>query len=192
MTVWFKPVKNGSTVGKGKYYAIPQSTGTMDIEALAKHMSEHNSPYSKGVIMGLLTDMVSCIREMVLTGQNVRLDNLAIFSVGIKNKKGGAETAEEVARVNCEGAKLRARAIGDFTSAQLQYAVEFVRLPQSGATSTADDDDTDTDNTGGSGSQTSGGQTSGGGTSTDTGDNTDPTDTSTRSDGDDSGDGFQG
>lgn len=166
MAVFFKPVKNSSKMGNGKYYALPQATGTMDLEQLAEHMSEHNSPYSKGVIMGLITDMVSCIREMVLSGQNVKLDNLAIFSLGIKNKKGGSDTAEGVACNNCEGVKLRARAIGEFTSAQLAYAVELKKLPTgtSGSTSGGTGADTgggntDPSDTGGSGSQTSGSDT---------------------------------
>ena len=49
------------------------------VEQLAKHMSEHNMPYSQGVIKGILTDMVSCIKELMLMGQPVKLADLAIF-----------------------------------------------------------------------------------------------------------------
>ena len=31
---------------------------TIDFEGLVSHMSEHNSPYSRGVIHGVLTDML--------------------------------------------------------------------------------------------------------------------------------------
>ena len=68
---------------KGLWYARPVIEETFDIEKLAKHMSNHNTPYSSGVIKGVLADMVSCTKELILDGKNVKLDDLAIFSVGI-------------------------------------------------------------------------------------------------------------
>ena len=67
---------------KGLWYARPVIEETFDIEKLAKHMSNHNTPYSSGVIKGVLADMVSCTKELILDGKNVKLDDLAIFSVG--------------------------------------------------------------------------------------------------------------
>ena len=65
---------------KGFWYARPVIEETFDIEKLAKHMSNHNTPYSSGVIKGVLTDMVSCTKELILDGKNVKMDDLAIFS----------------------------------------------------------------------------------------------------------------
>lgn len=39
---------------KGLWYARPVIEETFDIEKLAKHMSNHNTPYSSGVIKGVL------------------------------------------------------------------------------------------------------------------------------------------
>ena len=64
----------------GKAYARVDYKEQFDVTKLAKHMSEHNTPYSKGAIKGVLTDMVDCIRELVLEGKAVKLPNLAIFS----------------------------------------------------------------------------------------------------------------
>ena len=69
----------------GKWFAYPVIEETLNIDALSEHMSNHNSPFSKGVIKGLLTDMVNCIKEQLLEGKNVKIDDLAIFSIGIKN-----------------------------------------------------------------------------------------------------------
>ena len=97
----------------GKWFAYPVIEETMNLEALSEHMSHHNSPFSKGVIKGLLTDMVNCIKELLLEGKNVKIDDLAIFSIGIKNSKGGATTEEEFSvSKNISGVKLRARATG--------------------------------------------------------------------------------
>ncbi len=54
---------------------------TVDFEDLVTHMSEHNSPYSRGVIHGVLIDMLSCLQELVLDGKSVRLGELGLFSV---------------------------------------------------------------------------------------------------------------
>ena len=104
----------------GKWFAYPVIEETIDLDGLSEHMSNHNSPYSKGVIKGLLTDMIGCIKELLLEGKNVKIDDLAIFSLGIKNKKGGAVTEDEftIAK-NISGVKLRARATGTLVAKSL-------------------------------------------------------------------------
>ena len=51
----------------GKYYAYPVITQTVGIDGLAEHMASHNTPFSKGAIKGMITDMVSCIKESAKT-----------------------------------------------------------------------------------------------------------------------------
>ena len=74
---------------KGYWYARSVVVQTYDLEKLAEYMSAHNTPYSKGAIAGVLTDMVACIRELVLEGVAVKIPDLAIFSAGIRSQ--GAE-----------------------------------------------------------------------------------------------------
>ena len=104
---------------KGLWYARPVIEETFNIETLAKHMANHNTPYSAGVIKGVLADMISCIKELILDGKNVKLDDLAIFSVGIVSKKGAASAAEFTLANNVKGLKLRARATGELSNAQI-------------------------------------------------------------------------
>lgn len=68
----------------GKYFGRTVVNETYDLDKLAEHMSNHNTPLSKGAIYRVLTDMVSCIREIVLDGNAVKIPNLAIFLAGIK------------------------------------------------------------------------------------------------------------
>ncbi len=49
-------------------------------------MAEHNSPYSRGVIHGVLIDMLACLQELVLDGKSVRLGELGLFSLGISGR----------------------------------------------------------------------------------------------------------
>lgn len=104
---------------KGLWYARPVIEETFEIEKLARHMANHNTPYSAGVIKGVLADMVACIKELILDGKNVKLDDLAIFSVGIVSKKGAQSAAEFSLANNVKGLKLRARATGDLSNAQI-------------------------------------------------------------------------
>ena len=103
----------------GKWFAKNVVEETIDLDGLAGHMSNHNSPYSKGVIKGLLTDMIGCIKELLLEGKNVKIDDLAIFSLGIKNKEMAAKEEDFTVSKNISGVKLKARATGDLMSKSL-------------------------------------------------------------------------
>lgn len=114
-----KKNNNESSGAYGKYYAYPVVEETMDLEALAQHMEEHNSGFSEAMCVGVLKAMVKCIKEQLLSGKNVKIDNLAIFSCGIRNKQGAASEEEFTVSNNIEGIKLRARATGMLSNANL-------------------------------------------------------------------------
>ena len=134
MSVFYRKYqnKNRHSVAYGKWFARAVTIGkTIDINELAKHMSEHNTPYSKGAIKGVLTDMVGCIRELMLEGKSVKLDGLAIFSAGIKTKKKGAPTSEDFSTTkHIDSVYMRARATGEFTRAELTKAGNVTELPK--------------------------------------------------------------
>ena len=143
-----KQNKNRKSPAFGKWFAFPVIEETIDLDALAEHMSNHNTPYSKGAIKGMLTDMVGCIKELLLEGKNVKIADLAIFSLGIKNNGGVA--SEEVFSVskNIKGVKLRARATGELIAKNLN--LEATLKKASATTKVA-----------GNGGTTGGGSTSG-------------------------------
>ena len=103
----------------GKWYARAVCDETVDIKGLAAHMASHNTPYSTGAIHGMLKDMVNCTKELLLDGKNVKIDDLAIFSVGIVSRKGAASAADFTLADNVKGLKLRARATGELSNAQI-------------------------------------------------------------------------
>lgn len=59
------------------------------------------------------------IKQILLLGYNVKLDNLAIFSIGIKNKEGAATEEEFSTSKNIAGVRLRSRATGELNYANL-------------------------------------------------------------------------
>ena len=67
----------------GKYYPRVSYKQTLNIHEMAKHMSEHNTPFSEGTIEGILRDFVKCTREQTLMGNTVKVDDLAIFKVSV-------------------------------------------------------------------------------------------------------------
>ena len=141
-----KQIKNAKSPVVGRWFAYPVISETIDLSGLAKHMASHNTPYSAGVIKGLLTDMVTCIKELMLEGKNVKLDDLGIFSLGIKNRKGGAESEEDFSvSENIEGVKYRARATGELTPKNLNLVAKMKKATvvdakkPAGSSSSSDD-----------------------------------------------------
>ena len=122
--------KNSKSSAFGQWYGRAVTMGkTVSLEDLAEHMAEHNTPYSEGVIKGVLTDMVSCIRELVLEGKAVKIPNLCIFSAGIKTK--GAASAEDFsAAANVLSTYLRARSTGRFTREEVTKKATLRELPK--------------------------------------------------------------
>ena len=114
-----KQNKNSKSLAFGKWYAYPVIEETVDLEALASHMASHNTPFSKGAITGMLTDMVNCIKELLLEGKNVKIADLAIFSLGIKNNGGASAEDDFSITKNIKGVKLRARATGELITKSL-------------------------------------------------------------------------
>lgn len=163
----------------GKWFPRVVSDETIGLEELAAHMASHNTPYSKGAILGMLTDAAACTKELLLLGKNVKFADIAIFSLGLK-VKGGAPTKEDfnVAKYIL-GLKLRARATGELKTENLGTTIKLINLAAPATenpgnpgnpVNPGNPDDTGKDNPSGGGSQTTGGggsQTEGGGGNTD-------------------------
>ena len=135
-----KQIKIASSRAYGKWFAKNVVEETIDLDGLAEHMSNHNSPYSKGVIKGLLTDMIGCIKELLLEGKNVKIDDLAIFSLGIKNKLAANSEDEFTVSKNVEGVKLRARATGELMSKTLNLEATLKKAQYINGKLTSGDD----------------------------------------------------
>ena len=159
------------------YFAYPVIEETINLDDLAEHMSNHNTPYSKGAIKGMLTDMVGCIKELLLEGKNVKIADLAIFSLGIKNNGGAVSEEAFTVSKNIKGVKLRARATGELIAKSLNLEATLKKASATtktsgnggsnggGTTPTGGDSNTGgSQNQSGSGSSQSGGESQNGGT----------------------------
>ena len=128
-----------------KWYAKAVQDRTIEFEDLVTHMSEHNSPYSRGVIHGVLTDMLDCVKELVLDGKSVRLGDLGLFSVGLKTS--GAKSRDRwTVATHVQGVTLNVRNTKTWSNAELRKNTTLQELiGYDDGSSTNDEGDTPTD-----------------------------------------------
>ena len=199
--LYLSKVKESSeTEQAGKYYARVSYKQTMSIQDMAHHMSEHNTMFSEGSILGVLTDFVRCVREMVLNGNTVKIDNLAIIKATVEANgleklydanadktataslgtlKEGDKTGAAVKTI-----KLLAQSTGDFTRDELRKDVKLswtdktkaeIAAAKGGGSNENENGDSGSNGSNGSnGSSTNTGENEnpGGGDNTKTGENT--------------------
>ena len=136
-----KVTESSESEQAGKLYARVSYKQTLSVQDMAHHMAEHNTMFSEGSITGILIDFVKCVREQVLMGNTVKIDNLAIFkatveangldvlydadadkvaSATIGNLAEGAKTGPAVKVI-----KLLAQSTGDFTRDELKKDVKL-------------------------------------------------------------------
>ena len=120
-----KKNNNSHSSAYGKYYAHPVVEETIGLADLARHMEDHSTGFSEAMCMGVLTAMVKCIKEQLLAGKNVKIDNLAIFSCGIRNREGAVKEEDFSVANNIAGVKLRARATGNLSNAKINLAASL-------------------------------------------------------------------
>ena len=136
-----KVTENSEREQAGKTYARVDYKETLSVQDRARHMAEHNTAFSEGSITGILIDFVKCIREQVLNGNTVKIDNLAIFKATVEaNPLEVLYDAEQdkVAQATigtlAEGAKtgpavkvvkLLAQSTGEFTRDELKKSVKL-------------------------------------------------------------------
>ena len=158
-----RPLVNPKSAYNGRFYAYPAIEETVDLKALAKHMANHHSGFSEAVCSAVVQSMVRCIKEMVLEGKNVKIDDLAIFSCGIVNATGGAVTAAEFTTTrHIRRVKLRARATGELSNASLNLEASLKKAyytTNGGLVMLPDDTPSDTGGSGSSGGSGNDGNT---------------------------------
>jgi len=172
-----KVTESSETEQAGKMYARVSYKQTMSVQDMAKHMAEHNTMFSEGSICGILIDFVKCVREMVLMGNTVKIDNLAIFkatveanaletlydaeqdktaTAAIGTLPAGAKTGNAVKTI-----KLLAQSTGEFTRDELKKDAKLAWTDKTKAEIAAAKGETN--GSSGSGSEQGGGSNTGGG-----------------------------
>ena len=116
----------GKDAGKKKFYAAAVQDRTMEFEDFVTHISEHNSPYSRGTVHGVLMDTLDCLQELILDGKSVRLSDLGLFSIGMTSR--GEETAEKVNASSITGVHLIVRNTKNWSNSELRKMCKITAL----------------------------------------------------------------
>ena len=87
-------------------------------------MSTHNTPFSTGAIHGMLKDMVNCIKELLMDGKNVKIDDLGMLQRGHPARRGPSRRRISPRR-QYHRRTLRARATGNLSSASLKLTAKL-------------------------------------------------------------------
>ena len=170
--------QSGENAGKKLWYATAVSDREMNFEDFVTHISEHNSPYSRGTIHGVLMDTLDCLKELILDGKSVRLSDLGLFSIGMTSR--GEETREKVTAASVQGVHLIVRNTKNWSNAELKKLTKIVAYDEyvagegGGTSGNPGGGSGSGDTTQGGGTQEGGGsQEGGGGTQEGGGGNTD-------------------
>ena len=110
--------QTGENAGKKLWYATAVSDREMSFEDFVTHISEHNSPYSRGTIHGVLMDTLDCLKHLILDGKSVRFSDLGLFSIGMSSK--AEDTKEKVTAASVDGVHLIVRNTKSWSNAELR------------------------------------------------------------------------
>ena len=177
--------KNDKSAAYGKWFGRAVHE-IMEFDEFIEHMAKHHCVYSEGTLRGALIEMEICLRELLLEGKAVCLDDLGIFALSIANKKGGADESKDYTaslitgvRMNLYlGKRFRAREL--YKDAKFKEADKYIGdgnyyepdpdAEQAGTSesdgpegNTGDNTNTGTNTGGNTGDNTGGGDNGGGG-----------------------------
>ena len=148
--------QTGENAGKTLWYATAVTDREMGFEEFVTHIAEHNSPYSRGTVHGVLMDTLDCLQELILDGKSVRLSDLGLFSLGMTSR--GEKTKKEVTAQSVLGVHLIVRNTKNWSNSELK---KKCKLQEYGTFVNYSDD---SDNEGDGGGTSQGGSGSGGST----------------------------
>ncbi len=124
----------------GKYFAEADTKEPLSLKGFARHLSEHGKLVDYSLAVLVLQNIVSCMKEMLVQGQPVKLDGLGTFTPVIENDGSQAVGTVEatlenglenlIAGVhirltpeNSKGEKLTSRALKDDCTFKAAYVV---------------------------------------------------------------------
>ena len=116
--------QTGENAGKKLWYATAVSDREMSFEDFVTHISEHNSPYSRGTIHGVLMDTLDCLKHLILDGKSVRFSDLGLFSIGMTSR--GEVSKEKVTAASVQGVHLIVRNTKSWSNAELKKLTKIV------------------------------------------------------------------
>ena len=98
-----KPGTVKANIKETKAYGVSQMRKTISFDDFCAHIAEHNSPFSKGTIKGILTDACACLKELMMDSNKVEFGDLGKFYVELNTT--GAVTTEDFTTANIKAVR---------------------------------------------------------------------------------------
>ena len=95
----------------------------VEFDDFVKHMANHHCVFSEATIRGVLIAAETCLRELLLDGKAVRLDDLGIFRIGIKTE--AADELQDFTADNITGVRVNLYLGKRFRAADLYKDARF-------------------------------------------------------------------
>ena len=92
-------------------YAKAQVNEVMSFRKFVQHIADHGG-YTRGKVKGVLSDMCTCLVEMLLEGKKIQLDELGDFWISLSSD--GAESCEKFTADNIKAVNIKFNAGVDF------------------------------------------------------------------------------
>lgn len=116
--------QSGENANKKMWYATTVTDREVSFEDFVTHVSEHNSPYSRGTVHGVLMDTLDCLQELILDGKSVRFADLGLFSIGMTSR--GEVSKDKVSAASVQGVHLIVRNTKSWSNAELKKLTKIV------------------------------------------------------------------
>ena len=84
-------------------YAKAQVNEVMSFRKFVQHIADHGG-YTRGKVKGVLSDMCTCLVEMLLEGKKIQLDELGDFWISLSSD--GAESCEKFTADNIKAVNI--------------------------------------------------------------------------------------
>lgn len=95
--------KNDKSAAFGKWYGRAVHE-LMEFDEFIEHMANHHCVFSEGTIRGVIIEMEICLRELLLEGKAVRMDDLGIFTIGMSTR--GEAKSEDFTTQSIKGVNM--------------------------------------------------------------------------------------
>ena len=113
---------NSESPSFGQWYGRLVTQGTLQTDAICRHIAKHGSVYTSDVVKGVVEKFVNCFEELLLQGHKLKLDGLGTFYLTISTE--GAPSADEFTLNNVKS--LRIRFLPD-QSRQSEYTAQMMK-----------------------------------------------------------------
>ena len=100
-----KPGTKKSEIIETKAYGTAQVREVLNLDAFAKHITDHGCAYDEADVAAILTKATNCLREQMLAGNKVVLGELGGFHTELACE--GARTTEEFNASNIKEVNVR-------------------------------------------------------------------------------------